>query len=70
MSVSKPVLPRRPAPGATVRSLPSCTSCPVCGTEECLFLEELGMYCGTMAAAQLASGGGRPPLAGEEGEAA
>jgi hypothetical protein len=31
-----------------------CTECPVCGSEECLMLEELGNYCATMAAASLA----------------
>ena len=31
-----------------------CTECPVCGSEECLMLEELGTYCATMAAASLA----------------
>lgn len=31
-----------------------CTECPVCGSEECLMLEELGYYCATMAAASLA----------------
>jgi hypothetical protein len=32
----------------------TCTRCPVCGTEECLTLEELGTYCATMTAASLA----------------
>lgn len=32
----------------------TCTECPVCGSEECLMLEELGSYCATMAAASLA----------------
>jgi hypothetical protein len=31
-----------------------CTECPVCGSEECLMLEELGQYCATMTAASLA----------------
>ena len=31
-----------------------CTECPVCGSEECLMLEELGNYCATMTAASLA----------------
>ena len=31
----------------------ACTSCPVCGSEECLVLEELGTYCTTMTAASL-----------------
>lgn len=32
----------------------NCTKCPVCGSEECLLLEELGSYCATMTAASLA----------------
>ncbi|MCL4809547.1 MAG: hypothetical protein KJ062_17420 [Thermoanaerobaculia bacterium] len=31
-----------------------CTECPVCGSEECLMLQELGSYCATMTAASLA----------------
>lgn len=31
----------------------ACTSCPVCGSEECLMLEELGNYCATMTATSL-----------------
>ena len=33
----------------------ACTKCPVCGSEECLMLEELGSYCTTMTAASLAN---------------
>jgi hypothetical protein len=33
----------------------ACTSCPVCGSEECLMLEELGTYCATMTATSIAS---------------
>jgi len=33
----------------------ACTSCPVCGSEECLMLEELGNYCATMTATSLAT---------------
>lgn len=33
----------------------ACTSCPVCGSEECLMLEELGTYCATMTATSLAN---------------
>ena len=33
----------------------ACTSCPICGSEECLILEELGTYCATMTAASLAT---------------
>jgi hypothetical protein len=33
----------------------ACTTCPVCGSEECLMLEELGTYCATMTAASVAT---------------
>jgi hypothetical protein len=33
----------------------ACTKCPVCGSEECLMLEELGTYCATMTATSLAT---------------
>jgi hypothetical protein len=33
----------------------ACTRCPICGSEECLMLEELGTYCATMTAAALAN---------------
>ena len=33
----------------------ACTKCPVCGSEECLMLEELGSYCATKTAASLAN---------------
>ena len=41
----------------TLREEPAttCTLCPVCGSEECLMLEELGNYCATMTAASFAS---------------
>lgn len=32
----------------------ACSKCPICGSEECLMLEELGTYCATMTAASLA----------------
>jgi hypothetical protein len=32
----------------------TCVKCPVCGSEECLILEELGNYCSTMTAASVA----------------
>lgn len=42
-------------PRAVAKATPAaCTECPVCGSEECLMLEELGNYCATMAAASLA----------------
>ena len=40
---------------ATVEPATDCTKCPVCGSEECLLLEELGTYCATMTAASLAA---------------
>lgn len=33
----------------------ACTRCPVCGSEECLLLQDLGTYCSTMTAASLAT---------------
>ncbi|HUM00642.1 MAG TPA: hypothetical protein VL084_00020 [Thermoanaerobaculia bacterium] len=33
-----------------------CTECPVCGTEECSVLQDLGMSCDTAQAAQEAKG--------------
>ncbi len=33
----------------------ACTGFPVCGSEECQMLEELGNYCSTMTAASLAN---------------
>jgi hypothetical protein len=47
-SSSREVRPVVEAPAAV------CTECPVCGSEECLMLEDLGTYCATMAAASLA----------------
>ena len=41
--------------GLNQASSATCTSCPVCGSEECLMLEELGTYCRTMTAASLAT---------------
>ena len=70
MSASNPVFTRRHAPARNVHPLPSCATCPVCGTDECLVLEELGTYCLTMTSAQLASAEPPPPPAGEEGAAA
>jgi hypothetical protein len=39
----------------------TCTLCPVCGSEECLMLEELGNYCATMTAASVAKKAGEAP---------
>jgi hypothetical protein len=45
--------PAFPASGSSLNSEGhhTCTRCPVCATEECKVLEQLGMYCGTMCAA-------------------
>ena len=50
------------SPAREARAVPeapaaACTACPVCGSEECLVLEELGTYCATMTAASLATKG-------------
>ncbi len=45
----------RAARGAAEEPATTCTKCPVCGSEECLVLEELGTYCATMTAASLAA---------------
>lgn len=55
MSVEMRIPVRALSPERPGKGLPSCVLCPVCGTEECLVLEELGTLCGTMSAAQLAS---------------
>ena len=46
--------PARQVRTRTAVSATACTECPVCGSEECLVLEELGSYCATMTAASLA----------------
>jgi hypothetical protein len=35
----------------------TCTACPVCGLEDCVVLQELGMACDTAQAASEAAGG-------------
>lgn len=45
---------RREDRNGAERPVTTCTHCPVCGSEECLMLEELGTYCSTMTAASLA----------------
>lgn len=47
--------PARPSRDAATEPVAACTSCPVCGSEECLVLEELGGYCATMTAASVAA---------------
>jgi len=37
----------------------TCTRCPVCSTEACAVLEELGMFCETMCAASQAEAADR-----------
>lgn len=48
--------PTLPASGSSLNSEGhhTCTRCPVCASEECKVLEELGMYCETMCAASQA----------------
>lgn len=48
-------MPACPARDAATEPIANCTRCPVCGSEECLVLEELGTYCATMTAASLAA---------------
>jgi len=46
------ILPRHPG----VDGHHCCTECPVCGTEECPVLQDLGMSCDTAQAAREAKG--------------
>jgi hypothetical protein len=48
--------PGLPASGSSLNAEGhhTCTRCPVCASEECKVLEELGMYCETMCAASQA----------------
>ena len=51
------------APCSNVDQTPtpfSCMRCPVCGSEECEALEELGMYCEVKASASQATRTDRP----------
>jgi hypothetical protein len=52
---TKPPSPTLPASGSRPDLNPeghhTCTRCPVCATEACKVLEQLGMYCETMCAA-------------------
>lgn len=50
----------------------TCTSCPVCGSEDCSVLQDLGMSCDTAQAAQEARAarrGGRKPVSRAGGAA-
>jgi hypothetical protein len=56
MSPAKLPSPTLPASGSSLNAEGhhTCTRCPVCATEECKVLEQLGMYCQTMCAASQA----------------
>jgi len=53
MRPAKAPSPGLPASGSSLNTEGhhTCTRCPVCATEECMLLEQLGMYCMTMCAA-------------------
>jgi hypothetical protein len=53
--------PTLPASGSSLNpeGHHTCTRCPVCASEECKVLEELGMYCETMCAASEAEAAGK-----------
>lgn len=53
MSPAKKPSPTPPASGSREKTeaYHTCVSCPVCATEACRVLEDLGMYCETMCAA-------------------
>ncbi len=61
MSPANVPSPRLPASDSSLNSEGhhTCTRCPVCATEECKVLEQLGMYCGTMCAASEAEAADR-----------
>lgn len=56
MSPAKRPSPTLPASGSALRPVGhhTCVGCPVCATETCEVLQELGMYCETECAASLA----------------
>jgi hypothetical protein len=56
MSPAQKPSPTLPVCGASLNAEGhhTCTRCPVCSTEECAVLEELGMFCETMCAASQA----------------
>ena len=53
MRPAKGPSPGLPASGSSLSTEGhhTCARCPVCATEECKVLEQLGMYCMTMCAA-------------------
>ena len=53
MSPAKAPSPGLPSSGPSLNpeGRHTCALCPVCGSEECKMLEQLGMYCMTMCAA-------------------
>jgi hypothetical protein len=66
MSPAKARSPTLPASGSSLNAEGhhSCARCPVCASEECKVLEQLGMYCQTMCAAsqaEAADKGARKP---------
>jgi hypothetical protein len=48
-----------------VPTVHTCVECPVCGTETCKTLQDLGMYCNTEIAASEASHASRPVRSGK-----
>jgi hypothetical protein len=56
-STPKKALPRVRASGKD--RYHSCKDCPICGTEECRTMQDLGMFCATHVAATEASRGKR-----------
>jgi hypothetical protein len=69
MSPATKPSPTLPASGSTPRpeGHHTCMRCPVCATETCNVLQELGMYCETQCAA---SQGGEAPKESRRGDAA
>jgi len=65
MSPAKKRSPTPPARGSTKRpeGPHTCVRCPVCASETCRILQELGMYCETQCAASLAQASSRSAAA-------
>lgn len=73
MSPASKPSPTLPAAGSGVNpeGHHTCTRCPVCATETCNVLEDLGMYCETMCAASQAFEAEKPKPGGKaRGDAA
>jgi hypothetical protein len=66
MSPAKQPSPTLPAKGSGVAQdgHHTCMRCPVCATETCKVLQDLGMYCDTQCAASQASPARRDPKHG------